>query len=148
MHTGKGGGSTMDSGCKRSVSDAISYWLLQISHEEVTELRLGAIAVLAATIYSVPAIALPQFQNHLMPQPAQITVDSGGLALDSTFAVEVPGVADARLNEAIDRAVRRIEMVAGLRHSGRGVASKTRLIVKVERLAAPVQSIDEDESYS
>jgi len=111
-------------------------------------LRLGGIAVLAATIYSIPAIALPQFQNHLMPQPAQITVDSGGLALDSTFAVEVPGISDARLNEAIGRAVRRIELSAGLRHAGRGVAGTTKLIVKVERPAAPVQSIDEDESYS
>jgi hexosaminidase len=84
----------------------------------------------------------------MMPQPAQITVDSGGLALDSTFAVEVPGVSDARLNEAIDRAVRRIEMAAGLRHAGRGVAGTTRLIVKVDYLSTPVQSLDEDESYS
>lgn len=89
-----------------------------------------------------------QFQNRLMPQPAQISVGSGGLALDSTFAVEVPGVSDTRLNDAIDRAVRRIEMEAGLRHAGRGVAGKTRLTVKVERAAEPVQSIDEDESYS
>jgi hexosaminidase len=99
-------------------------------------------------IYSIPAVALQQFQNNLMPQPAQITVDSGRLALDSTFAVEVPGVSDARLNAAIDRAVRRIEMAAGLRHAGRGVASATRIIVKVDRSAGLVQSIDEDESYS
>jgi len=111
-------------------------------------LRLGAIAALAAMIYSIPAVALQQFQNNLMPQPAQITVDSGRLALDSTFAVEVPGVSDARLNAAIDRAVRRIEMAAGLRHAGRGVASATRIIVKVDRSAGLVQSIDEDESYS
>jgi hexosaminidase len=44
--------------------------------------------------------------------------------------------------------VRRIEMAAGLRHAGRGVASATRLIVKVDRSAGLVQSIDEDESYS
>jgi hexosaminidase len=111
-------------------------------------LRLSATVVLAVAISSVPAAAQAQFQNHLMPQPAQMSVGSGGLALDSTFAVEVPGVSDARLTDAIDRAVRRIETEAGLRHAGRGVAGKTRLVVKVERAAEPVQSIDEDESYS
>ena len=71
------------------------------------------------------------------------------LALDSTFAVEVPGVSDPRLTNAIDRAVRRIEDHRnGLRHAGRGVAGTTRLIVKVDHPSAPVQSLDEDESYS
>ncbi|QMV20265.1 family 20 glycosylhydrolase [Granulicella sp. 5B5] len=83
-----------------------------------------------------------------MPQPAEMTVGSGGLALHSTFAVQLPGVSDARLTGAIDRAVRRIEFAAALRHAGRGVAGTTPLIVKVDHLSAPVQSIDEDESYS
>lgn len=89
-----------------------------------------------------------QFQNHMMPQPSQMSIDSGGLKLDSTFAVEVSGASDACLNDAIGRAVRRIEMAAGLRHAGRGVAGTTRLVVKVSRPSAPVQSLDDDESYS
>jgi hexosaminidase len=111
-------------------------------------MRLGTTAALAVAICSWPASAQPQFQNHLMPQPAHMSVDSGGLALNSTFAVEVPGVSDARLNDAIDRAVRRIEITAGLRHAGRGVAGTTRLVVKVDHPSAPVQSLDEDENYS
>lgn len=83
-----------------------------------------------------------------MPQPAEMSVGSGGLPLDATFAVEVPGVSDARLTNAIDRAVRRIEIATGLRHAGRGVAGTTKLIVKVDHRSAPVQSLDEDESYS
>ncbi len=114
----------------------------------LTALRLCAAAALALAICGIPATAQMQFQNHLMPQPAEMSVASGALALNSTFAVEVSGVSSARLTDAIDRAVRRIEMDTGLRHAGRGVAGTTRLIVKVEHPSAPVQSLDEDESYS
>jgi len=141
----------MDGGRRRGASEATEAPVSSTSHHEVnplTALRFSATAALAVAISSVPCAAQTQFQNHLMPQPAQISLGSGGLALDSTFAVEVPGVSDARLNDAIGRAVRRIEMEAGLRHAGRGVAGKTRLVVKVEHAAAPVQSIDEDESYA
>jgi hexosaminidase len=110
--------------------------------------RFSAISVLAAAICYGSATAQNQFQNYLMPQPAEMSIGSGGLSLSSTFAVEVPGVSDARLTDAIDRAVRRIEMATGLRHTGRGVSGGTRLIVKVDQVSAPVQSLDEDESYS
>ena len=114
----------------------------------MTALRIGATAALAVAICSGQAAAQVQFQNHMMPQPSQMSIDSGGLKLDSTFAVEVSGASDACLNDAIGRAVRRIEMAAGLRHAGRGVAGTTRLVVKVSRPSAPVQSLDDDESYS
>ena len=120
-------------------------------HEEVTtlkSLRLGAAAALAIATCSISVTAQIQFQNQLMPQPAEMSIGSGALALDSTFAVEVPGVSDPRLTNAIDRAVRRIEMNTGLRHAGRGFAGTTRLIVKVDHPSAPVQSLDENESYS
>ncbi len=123
----------------------------QISQDEViilTALRLGMTAALAVAICGAEARAQMQFQNNLMPQPTEMSLGSGALALDSTFAVAVPGASDARLTDAISRAVRRIEMVAGLRHAGRGVTGTTRLIVKVDHPSAPVQSIDEDESYS
>jgi hexosaminidase len=111
-------------------------------------LAQGTAAVLAMFLCSTWATAQTQFQNHLMPQPAEISVGSGALTLDSTFTVETPGVSDVRLTNAIDRAVRRIEMVAGLRHAGRGVAGTTKLVVKVDHPDIPVQSIEEDESYS
>ncbi len=85
-------------------------------------LRLGAAAALAVATCSISVTAQIQFQNQLMPQPAEMSIGSGALALDSTFAVEVPGVSDPCLTNAIDRAVRRIEMTTGLRHAGRGVA--------------------------
>src|ERR1039458_1088125 len=60
------------------------------SHDEVTTLtalRFCATATLALAISGLSATA-QQFQNHLMPQPAKISIGSGSLALDSTFAVE------------------------------------------------------------
>lgn len=93
------------------------------------------------------ATAQTQFKNHLMPLPAELSVGTGSLALNSTFAVQTPGISDARLTDAIDRDVRRIEMAAGLRHAGRGVTGTTKLVVKVDHPSAPVQSLDEDESY-
>ena len=96
---------------------------------------------------------MAQTQLHLMPQPQQVSMEAGSLPLDSTFAVEVPGQTSERLTAAIGRAVRRVEMEAGLRHAGVGfggveVAAKTKLVVRVERAALPVQTLDEDESYS
>jgi hexosaminidase len=106
------------------------------------------IAVLVLATCGVQVRAQMQFQNNLMPQPSEMSVDTGALALNSTFAVEIPGVSSPRLTDAIGRAERRIEMIAGLRHAGRGVAGATRLVVKVDHPSAPVQSIDDDESYS
>jgi hexosaminidase len=82
-----------------------------------------------------------------MPQPAQVSIESGSLALDSTFAVEVPGKTSPRLTSAIDRAVRRIENETGLRHAGPGVAANTKLVVRAEHPASQVQTLDEDETY-
>ena len=83
-----------------------------------------------------------------MPQPAQVSIESGSLAPDSTFAVEVPWKTSMRLTAAIDRAVRCVEMETGLHHAGPGVVEKTSLVVRVEHSASPVQTLDEDESYS
>ncbi len=105
------------------------------------------VSALAMAFCGASATAQTQFKNHLMPLPAELSVGTGSLALNSTFAVQTPGISDARLTDAIDRDVRRIEMAAGLRHAGRGVTGTTKLVVKVDHPSAPVQSLDEDESY-
>jgi hexosaminidase len=110
--------------------------------------RLDTIVAATMAVWGATTMAQTQFVNRLMPQPAELSVNAGELALNSTFAVETPKVSDARLNDAIARAVRRIEMTARLRHAGKGVIPTTKLIVKVDRAGDAVQSIDEDESYS
>jgi hexosaminidase len=108
-------------------------------------LTLAATTALGAALCSLAVTA--QTQLHLMPQPQQVSLESGSLALDSTFVVDVPGKTSVRLTAAIDRAVRRIEMESGLRHAGPGVAAKTRLVVRAEHPAPSIQALDDDESY-
>ncbi len=102
-------------------------------------------SALAVALCAIPISA--QTQLHLMPQPAQVSIESGSLSLDSTFALEVPGKTSPRLTAAIDRAVRRIEMATGLRHAGPGVSANTKLVVRAEHPASQVQSLDDDETY-
>ncbi len=83
-----------------------------------------------------------------MPQPSEVTDGVGSLALNSTFDVHLNGTISVRLNDAVNRAVLRVERLTGLRHAGRGVQGKTSLVIKVDRAAGAVQSLDEDESYS
>lgn len=94
------------------------------------------------------AAAQVQFVNHLMPQPAELTVTHGALELNSTFTVEMPKHRDVRLTDAVNRAVRRIDDIAGLRHALGGVVPTNRLVVSVDGPGESVQSIEEDESYS
>ncbi len=88
-------------------------------NEEISlRVLLWSTTALACIIWGMPATAQTQFQNNLMPQPSMMIVGNGSLSLNSTFAVEIPKVNDARLTDAIGRAVRHIEMTAGLRHAG------------------------------
>ena len=104
----------------------------------------------AALALTLPAAARAQTgaQTGLMPLPAEFAKGSGVLALQSTFKVTTPRSHDARLEAAIARAVRRIEVAADLRHQGRGVFGTTPLEVSVASPGQAVQSITEDESYS
>lgn len=114
----------------------------------MTALRLKAAAAAAVALANILATAEVPFRNNLMPQPAEISVGSGALPLRATFAVQLPGASDRLLADAVDRAVRRIELTAGLRHAGRGVAGTTPLVVRVDHPAPPVQTLEDEESYS
>jgi hexosaminidase len=94
------------------------------------------------------AAAQVQFENHLMPQPAELAAAQGALALNSTFAVQTPKHTDVRLTNAIGRTLRRVERTAGLRHAFGDMVPTTKLVVSVDGPGEEVQSINEDESYS
>lgn len=107
-------------------------------------LALAAVACLASGV----GLAQGGFHDVLMPKPASLTVGTGALTLDSTFAVKPTG--DARLDAAVARAVRRVEKVTGLPHEGAGtvvVVGKTKLTVTVASPGRAVQGFEEDESY-
>jgi hexosaminidase len=93
----------------------------------------------------------PQMTKHsLMPVPASVRFNPERLAVAATFAVAAPGHNDARLQSAIDRAVRRLEARTGMAFA-RGLVSdpaKAALLIQCQGPGRSVPSVDEDESYS
>ncbi len=60
--------------------------------------------------------------HDLMPVPASLRFNSGGLAVTPSFTIAVKGHSDARLIAAIDRMARKLEAHTGLTFA-RGLAS-------------------------
>ncbi len=90
------------------------------------------------------------FVNNLMPQPSSMTQSSDYLALTSNFSAAAPSFKDERLDQAIARALRQMEMATGLPLVKQVAAagSTAQLTVTVAGPDAPIQTLDEDESYS
>ena len=113
-------------------------------------------AVLAGAMVFLPSLVLAQsngsfmFVNNLMPQPSSMTQGSGYLTLTSNFSAATPSFKDERLDQAIARALRQMEMATGLPLVKQVAAtgSTAQLTLTVHGPDAPVQTLDEDESYS
>ena len=90
------------------------------------------------------------FVNNLMPQPSSMTQGSGYLTLTSNFSAATPSFKDERLDQAIARALRQMEMTTGLPLVKQVAAagSTAQLTVTVHGPDAPIQTLEEDESYS
>jgi hexosaminidase len=95
----------------------------------------------------VPAIV---FQNTLMPQPSSLVVQSGVFPIDRNLTVSFAGVRDKTLDLAVARMLGQLEQETGIPLSNPSTddASQTQLRIHVLHPAEPVQSIDEDESYT
>ncbi|HEV2912997.1 MAG TPA: family 20 glycosylhydrolase [Pyrinomonadaceae bacterium] len=94
--------------------------------------------------------AQPPTQHHLMPVPASVRFTPGRLSIGKSFNVAVRGKADARLQAAVDRVVRRLEGRT-LMEFQRGLASDANtatLLIETQGPGKAVPSVDEDESYS
>ncbi len=90
------------------------------------------------------------FVNTLLPEPASLTVQQGGLVWNAEFSISTPGFHDARLDGAIQRTVRQLKDKTGTALSKqipRTGAGGT-LVVEVRSAGEAVQSVDEDESYT
>lgn len=85
----------------------------------------------------------------LMPLPAQITTSAGRFVLTPQFSVSVTAFDDARVDEALQRALQQLRRRTGLPLSEAVVgAGAGQLTVEIEGAGERVQSVDEDESYS
>jgi hexosaminidase len=112
-------------------------------HWTVFFLMLGIFAV------SAPAQTPATFTNTLLPEPAHLSVNTGRLEVTPSFTAVSDRFHDARLDEAIGRALLRLESQTGLQIAtapGRG--STGTLTVTVEGPGETVQSLDENETYS
>jgi hexosaminidase len=98
---------------------------------------------------SVQAQTPANFTNTLMPQPEHLSVEAGELQLTPAFTAVTDRFHDARLDEAIGRALLRLQFQTGLQIAtapARGSAGT--LTVTVDGPGETIQSLDEDESYS
>lgn len=85
----------------------------------------------------------------LMPVPASQQVNAGRLPVDSKFTLSIQGHTDARLERAMDRALRRLNARTNLTLSRIPEKSSTgTLVVRVDTEGQSIQGITEDESYS
>jgi hexosaminidase len=86
--------------------------------------------------------------HDLMPVPAQIVWQSGGLPVDARFAMALAGRCDARVEAALKRTAARLEALLGQRlveHLRPG--GKAALVVECAEPGLPVQALGEDESH-
>jgi hexosaminidase len=91
-----------------------------------------------------------EFRNTLMPEPSSLSVQAGSFQIDASMTVAFTGTHDEVLEQATKRALTQLEDLTGVELSedfaGRTGASTFE--IKVAQPAEPVQSLDEDESYS
>jgi hexosaminidase len=108
-------------------------------------MRLSPLLLFASLLAS----PVPAQEHLLLPVPASVTMGRGFLTLDSAFRASITGFRDARLERAVQRAMRRLEarMVVALPRAVGSAAPAKGLIVRVERASPAVPSLDEDESY-
>ncbi len=109
----------------------------------------GALIMAGLSIYT-SAQTTEAFVNTLLPVPAKIAVERGGLKFSSSFAVTTSDFHDARLDAAIDRTLRELERATGtpLSKEIQRAAAGATLVVDVHGAGEAIQSPDEDESYS
>jgi hexosaminidase len=90
------------------------------------------------------------FTNNLMPQPASLTATSGSLVLTPQFQAAASKFDNARLDDAIGRAMQQIRQKTGVSLLTKTIptATEAQLVVEVQGAGEKIQSIDEDESYT
>lgn len=110
------------------------------------------LGVTAATLMTGAAMgqpgSQPGFVNTLMPQPAQLTVGSGGLGVASGFTVNFDKTHDDRLGSAVDWALQRLKNQTGVMAESATGGTPGTLVISVDGPGEAVQGVDEDESYT
>lgn len=107
--------------------------------------------LLAATLLVIPYSLRSQttiLTNNLMPEPSSLTAGDGAFPLTSSLTVGLSGTRSPRLDAAVLRTLKRLEDKTGQplpRSLGTAATGALTLSVAAD---PPVQTIDEDESYT
>jgi hexosaminidase len=102
--------------------------------------------------YAQSATSPFAFRNTLMPEPSSLQTRQGHLVLTPQFAAVTDKFHDARLDQAIERAMRTLKQQTGVMVSVQvehaSAESHPLFVISVNGPGEKVQSVDEDESYS
>jgi hexosaminidase len=120
-------------------------------HLRVATILASLIALPSASNQATPPQSQASgFVNTLMPQPSQLSAQPGRLTLTPSFAATADHYRDARLDAAIAHSLDRLKTQTGIPIPASPPAAGTSgaLVISVDGPGEPVQSVDEDESYS
>lgn len=106
-------------------------------------------AMLAGTLMAQPTNTSPtEFVNTVMPQPAQLSVGAGRLAVGPGLSVSFDKTHDERLEGAVAWALQRLKNQTGVEVQGAPAGATGTLVVSVDGPGEAIQGLDEDESYT
>jgi len=122
-------------------------------------MRRPAIAIILASLTALSVVSSPAafsqdsspgFINTLIPQPSQLLMRAGRVAITPSFAAIADRFRDARLDAAIGRSVDRIKAQTIIPIPAPPATDNpaAALVVTVDGPGESIQSSDEDESYS
>jgi hexosaminidase len=97
---------------------------------------------LIASGQALPAPPLP-----LMPLPAQVKPGTGEFLINNGFGVALEGFAEPRLERAKQRFLNTLSQETGIPLWREAVLNKPMFFIKTAGPSAPLQQMDEDESY-
>ena len=105
-------------------------------------------AVQAAAAQAVHG-GVTEFRNTLMPEPASFTAQPGTFALTPATTFGLSATSDTLLQDALLRAITRLEAMTGVELSKNVVTGGGQALVEINvaHPAEAVQTLDEDESY-
>jgi hexosaminidase len=108
-------------------------------------LRIVSMSLLLSCLFTGSVQA--QAPLPLMPLPAQVKPSTGEFVINNGFGVALEGFTEPRLDRAKQRFLKTLSLETGIPLWREAVLNKPTFFIKTQGPSAPVQQVDEDESY-
>ncbi len=111
--------------------------------------RIAVITLLLSSLVATGSQgqATTQVTLPLMPLPAHVEPGTGGFLVDGNFGIALEGYREPRLERANARFLQVLSRETGIPIWRQAVLNKPLFVITTKGPSAPVQQIDEDESY-